>query len=250
MRKQGVVVGASKEFEGGRFSYFSDGSNEFAPCLLSLLVRYIIQIINRNISLILIVVDSLISLTRLLKQVDVNAIAQEVLGAFDAGTNEITPLTPPRRKFSPSNAQKGFLRKLGCPDVDIDACKSNKDVDALFKAYKDIPLQWQIDWLTSRGVTLLPNSREKARQIITRLRKELPASAEQMDYTRILWQHHNRSTSIPTTLTDYDASNLISHLKRTRPTTEGQRAQLRAFGLPKAQVLFAFVSIRFHCDNI
>jgi hypothetical protein len=174
------------------------------------------------------------------RKLDVNLIARQVAADVANGKCEITPLTPPRRKFAPSAKQVDFLRKLGCPDAKIVACKSNKEVDDLFKAYKNIPTQWQIDWLRGKGVSVLPESKDAARAIITRLRKELPASDDQMDYIKVLWLQHQKTSPLPSNVTDFNASGLIGHLKRTRPITEGQRTQLRAFGMTEAEVIELF----------
>ena len=81
-----------------------------------------------------------------------------------------------RRDTVASFKQRTFLRKLGCPDAEIDACSSSMDLDDLFKAYKNIPSQNQVNYLRDKGVTDLPDTKNKASAIITRLRKECDAN--------------------------------------------------------------------------
>ena len=173
-----------------------------------------------------------------IQKVDVNAIVQSVLQDVANGISQ-NPITPPpvtRPRFQATVKQREFLIKLGCAAKDIDACTCKKDVDELFDIYKNIPTQLQIDYLTERGVVQIPGKKDKAQAIVARLKKELPATVDQMDFIKILWRQHNKTTPVPDDLTEERASALITELKRTRPTSDAQRTQLRAFGLAEANV--------------
>jgi len=178
-------------------------------------------------------------------KLDVNAIAQLAVQDFENAPGYAPYPASSRHAFEvPSDPEATRVPpQVGMPCIRYRRLHVHQGLDELFRVYKNMPTQPQIEWLVDRGVIQLPDKKDKANAMIARLKRELPATVDQMDFIKILWGQHQKTTPVPNDLTEDTASALITQLKKTRPTTEAQRSQLRAFGVAEADVRF----FSLHC---
>jgi len=172
---------------------------------------------------------------------DVNTIVEQVAPEAAASiaqqaaatVSNLIPNAP--RKFQPTAGQRTLLKQLICPDHLVDDCADAADVHKLIKEHKRRPTDKQLLYLRGRGMTEQSpskvTSKELASQMITRLRSDSPASANQMEYIATVHRESGRYDPIPTNLTDAAASDLIYKLKTEKPISDNQRHILRRYGV-------------------
>ena len=80
-------------------------------------------------------------------------------------------------------------------------------------------------------------TKQQASEIITRIRRESPASDGQVKFIESLFRDHNISMPIPADLSDSQASQLIDKLIDEKPITDGQIHKLRNWGFSQRDML-------------
>ena len=135
------------------------------------------------------------------------------------------------RPFTVSFPAEAYLQDTGCPQGDIDACTCMDDVDALFAIYKDKATKSQMASLRKRGMSEADIAKIKTKRVadavLTKLKKDTPASAPQLDYIKVLYRRANITKPIPAGMCEEAASNLIIQLLNTTPATLAQLDELR-----------------------
>lgn len=155
-----------------------------------------------------------------------------------------TPIKRVRRDtvfIMPPLAEK-CLEKLDCPRLEIDACASRADVDALFDKYVYCASDAQRQFLEDTGFDPDEfNSRDVASALIRKIKTRLPATENQMRELARIYRRDNITGDTPVELTELSASALITDLNALRPPTAGQLEALRRRGVSDAKLPDLFV---------